>query len=527
MCENRPDFVWIAMGLAKAGLTAALINHHLRHSLLRHALELGAVTHLIASARCAAAIRECFRDGNRDAVDGDALHIWWIDAVPPPGDSDAAVTPCEHDLAAACDTVTPERPDRACRAGVRRRDAMFLIYTSGTTGKSKAARFSNARFIGASAAWLPPCGLTSADRYYITLPLYHGNAMVVALSPCLYAGCTVVLRERFSVSHFLDDIRRFRCTAMIYIGELWRYLYLTPARADDACNPLRVIVGNGLRGDIWPVVTTRFGIETVVEHYGATEMPGGAVLNWTNRVGSCGYVPPAVRAAARNDCIVRHDVEAACVVRDARGRCIACAPNEEGELIMRLPDGLYDGYTDAAATERKIYRDVFEPGDAWWASGDILRIDADGFYYFVDRSGDSFRWKGENVSTNEVCEVVAAFPHICEANVYGVAVPGYPGKACMASIVVDAPLDMHRLHEHLKANLPAYARPLFLRVRDRENDKTSTFKFQKHVYAAQGFNPSSVSGGDRLYFGAQDASTYVPLTSALYADLCAGRVRVA
>eukprot|EP00128_Syssomonas_multiformis_P012337 Colp12_sorted_trinity150504_noHs@18630 len=430
------------------------------------------------------------------------------------GDWDAAVA------------ASPADPiDRSIRAAVQARDPLFYIFTSGTTGKSKAAKFSHLRFIGAGLAWAPPCQLTSSDVYYITLPLYHGNAGAVALSPCYWSGCTMVIREKFSASNFFKDVRKYQCTATVYIGEIWRYIFLQPPREDDADNPLRVIVGNGLRGDIWEAVCKRFNIQRVVEHFGATEMPGGAVLNWTNKVGSCGYVPPSLRKEADADRVIEYDLATNQPLRGADGLLVVCPPNKPGELLMKLDDGKYDGYVSDTDTARKLYHDVIAPGDTWWASGDLLRIDDDGFYYFVDRAGDSYRWKGENVSTNDVCHVVSAFPGINEANVYGVAVPNNYGKCGMASLVIDdvSNFDFAGFYAHVTADLPSYARPYFLRIKDDWNDKTSTYKFQKHTYSLQGFDPSNPAIKDPMFFMHPSEKTYIPLTKEVYDDICQGK----
>ncbi|XP_004346953.1 acyl-CoA synthetase [Capsaspora owczarzaki ATCC 30864] len=527
MCENSPEFLFVCFGLAKIGVTAALINTNLSGSMLTHALVVARARHIIASSRFQARIVDV-------SVDFPArLDCYWINSHHPAEQQALLVQPA---LETCLQGVSTASPDRALRAAVKPRDAMFYIYTSGTTGRSKAAKFSHLRFIGAGLTWSGPCGLSSSDKYYISLPLYHGNALVVALSPCIHVGCAAVLRERFTASGFLDDVRRFNCTAAIYIGELWRYLIAQPQRANDHVNPLRVIVGNGLRADIWQTVMQRFGIDHAVEHYGATEMPGAAVLNWTDlRPGSCGFVPPAIRQAEGVDCVIAFDVDTCQPVRTKAGFCVPVATNGVGELIMRLTDGVYDGYVETGdgATERKIYRNVFEQGDAWWSSGDLIRIDECGFFYFVDRVGDAYRWKAENVSTNEVCDVLSAFPTIKEANIYGVSIPGCYGRAGMASLVLhdnaaDA-IDLKAFYDYATLHLPSYARPVFLRIRREDNAKTSTLKFQKQDYMRQGFNPSTLTNegvSDMLFFGHEAFGTYRLLDEQLYHRISTGGFRL-
>lgn len=260
MMENQPAFLWTWIGLAKVGITIACINTSVTDALLRHAVEVAAAAHAIVSAQCAPLWR--------------AGHVAGVTTWLAPSQSlHGAATPqgAERDWAAAVAELEAGAcaPDRALRDRVTALDALFYIYTSGTTGRSKAARFSHRRFIGAGVTWCRHMELWPEDRYYVTLPLFHGNGGVVAVSAVLRAECGMVLRERFSATSFLADVRAFGCTAMIYIGELWRYVHNQPRAADDACNPLRVVAGNGLRADIWADVVRRFGIQKVVEHYGA------------------------------------------------------------------------------------------------------------------------------------------------------------------------------------------------------------------------------------------------------------------
>lgn len=338
---------------------------------------------------------------------------------------------------------------------------------------------------------------------------------------------------------------------MIYVGELWRYLYnVLPNPAVDRAHHLRVIAGNGLRPDIWAAVQERFGIESVVEHYGMTEMPAGPYMNAYGKVGACGYIPPDVRRVQNADKLIAFDVENNRPIRvnaqgdlDDDGFCVELTePGAIGECIFLLKrpavqtvgsngeliDELnphnphnqsYKGYTDPVACAKRVYHNVFEKGDAWFATGDLLKTDAEGFFYFCDRIGDTYRWKGENVSTNEVGEVLCSYPGVLEANVYGVTWPGQDGKAGMASILLKAVVgDKHQQDDDssssdstqqpsnalsefdfssflsfLHSRLPSFSIPIFLRVRQEENVKTSTFKFRKVQFQNEGFNPAVVS----------------------------------
>jgi len=541
MMENQPRFVATWLGLAKAGATVACINTNLSEGLLEHALQLAGAAHVVVGEECLSKWRESSaRELSVPGNDGGApvpITCWVArsDFVSPAKSAVDALGGGSGELwlDEALGRQSTARPPLAWRAPVTPSDSVFFIYTSGTTGKSKAARFTHKRFIGAGVTWQRHMQLVASDRYYVTLPLYHGNGGVVAVSAAIRAGCTLVVRRKFSASNFLRDVRHFGCTATIYIGELWRYVHNQAAREDDADNPLRVVAGNGLRADIWQSVVRRFGIAKVVEHYGQTEMPSAhPMINSYNVAGACGFIPLSVRGAMGTEKLVRYDVHQDAVYRNAEGRCEPVGPGEPGEAIVKL-DGPYAGYTSDEATSKVIYRDVFEPGDRWYHSGDLLRFDSYGFIYFVDRAGDSFRWKGENVSTNEVCEVLGRCSAVAEANVYGVRVPHTDGRIGMASVLAapKLPLDevLRSVYHHVEEHLPVYARPAFLRMRSRENEKTATFKFQKFRFVEEGFDPTRVARsapGDRLFYRDPRAEAYVPLTDELVSALNGGLVRL-
>ncbi len=356
------------------------------------------------------------------------------------------------------------------RRAVTIADPALLIYTSGTTGLPKAAYVSHRRVLEWSFWFAGLMDIGPDDRMYDCLPLYHSVGGVVATGALLVRGGSVLIRDKFSAQRFWDDVADGGCTLVQYIGELCRYLVNAPQHPKERAHRLRLACGNGLQADIWEKFQHRFAIPRILEFYAATE-GNFSLYNVEGKVGAIGRVPSflAHRFPLR---LVRFDAVAAAPVRDARGFCIRCATNEIGEAIGKIHDGAshggtFDGYTDAAESERKILRNVFEPGDAWYRTGDLMRRDAGGFFYFVDRIGDTFRWKGENVSTSEVAAAITAFPGIVEATVYGVAIPGSEGKAGMAAIVCDGPLDFAAFRAHLARRLPAYARPLFVRVMDK------------------------------------------------------------
>jgi len=404
-------------------------------------------------------------------------------------------------------------------------DLALYLYTSGTTGLPKAARISHLRALNMMHAFAGVLGSDSFDRIYIPLPLYHATGGVGGVGAALTVGAAVVLRDKFSASHFWSDIVRYRCTMFMYIGELCRYLINTPEHPDERRHRIRACMGNGLRPEVWPEFERRFRLPKIVEFYGSSE--GNVVFfNIDGKMGSIGRLPPWMRNVFQVR-VVRFDVEKEEVVRGPDGHCIECRPGEPGEAIGRIseimPGARFEGYTKRDATEKKILRNAFKPGDRWFRTGDLLSFDEEGFYYFVDRIGDTFRWKGENVSTNEVAESISSFRGIRELNVYGVKVPGTDGRAGMAALVVDGDLDTEGLYAHLEKELPAYAQPLFLRLQE-QMEITGTFKQRKVELVEEGFDPTKIQ--DPLYFRDSQAGRYVPLDADLHQRLLSGDVRL-
>jgi fatty-acyl-CoA synthase len=367
-------------------------------------------------------------------------------------------------------------------------------------------------------------GIEPGETVYAPLPLYHGESLFVGFSPAFRAGGAFASRRRFSASAFLDDVRRYEAVAFVYVGELCRYLLRQPPSVRDREHRLRVAAGAGLRPDIWRAFQERFGIPRIVEMYGATE--GNVALhNDGGPPGSVGRPHPLLEDQL---CLARFDLGRGELVRDGEGFCVPCPTGEPGELLGRVGGRNamdYDGYTDPQATEQKILRNAFAPGDAWFRSGDLLRRDAEGWYYFVDRIGDTFRWKGENVATQEVADVLNGAPGVTETNVYGVQVPGEDGRAGMAAVVLaeGASFDGAALYRHAEAHLPAYARPAFVRVVP-QMDVTGTLKQRKLALAAEGWDPSRVA--DPLFARDDAARTYLPLTPAVAEAIRAGRWRL-
>ena len=501
LMQNRPEFLSSWAGLAKLGVTTALLNTHARGDPLRHALAETGARVLLAGGECLANAAS-LGDGNwRLLVHRDAAE---------PVDLPAGAADWTGTLARMPD----ENPDRAVRAGLVAGDDLFHIFTSGTTGLPKAARLSHMRYLGVGDGMSAVAGYGPEDVIYCVLPLYHGAGGMVVVSCALSQGAAVALRRSFSASRFWDDVRRYGVTGFQYVGEICRYLLSQPASDRDRDHGLRVMMGAGLGADIWEDFQRRFGVERILEGWSSTEA-NTSLINLDNRVGSCGRIP---FANLHNGRLVRYDVEAGAHPRDAQGRMIECEAGEVGEFIGMIPDlpdsgaGRFEGYTSAEATERKILRGVFTEGDAWYRSGDLLRRDEDDYFYFVDRIGDSYRWKSENVSTQEVAEAVGGFPGLEVANVYGVKVPGHEGRAGMAALVFRRPegFDGRAFFTYTATRLPGYAAPVFVRL-SREADITATFKLRKIDLQREGYAPRTVA--DPLYVRDEAVRAYVPLTA--------------
>ena len=350
-------------------------------------------------------------------------------------------------------------------------DKLLYIYTSGTTGLPKAAVIKHSRFYFYCAGmyYLNNMGDVSDPIFYDPLPLYHSAGGIVGIGLMMVFGVTVVIRKKFSVRNFWKDCCRYDCTGAQYIGEICRYLLSAPETPEEKQHKIEIMFGNGLRPQIWTQFTNRFGIHRIGEFYGSTE-GNSNVLNIDSVPGAVGFssvlfpfVYPVrlIRVSETGD-----------VLRDPdTGNCILCRPGEPGEFVGKIiknhPARNFDGYVDAKATEKKIVRNVLKGGDMWFRSGDLLTMDEFGWMYFVDRLGDTFRWRGENVSTIEVEAVISNALKQQDSIVYGVEVPGVEGRAGMAAIVGSpeegAGLDLNAFLQAIKQHLPSYATPLFLR----------------------------------------------------------------
>ncbi len=504
---NRLEYLAIWYGLSKVGVATALINNQLTGPALAHCLNISQALHCIVDPETS----PCFEQV-KGALD---RHVQQWVLGPAQGD--------QRDLLNALKSCSQLRPDRlTARKGLIAKDTALYIFTSGTTGLPKAARITHMRAQLYMRGFAGSTDARPSDRIYVTLPLYHATGGLCAMGAALLNGGSIVLRKKFSVSQFWDDVVAENCTMFVYIGELCRYLANHPETLNERAHKIRLIFGNGLRPDVWDTMLDRFKVGGVLEFYGATE-GNVSLFNFDGRRGAIGRVPKYLRSKF-NIRIVKFDVETEMPVRGPNGCCIEAAPGEIGECIGHIASDArsnFTGYADKAATEKKILHDAFQKGDAWFRTGDLMRSDGDGYLYFVDRIGDTFRWKGENVATSEVSERLSGVEGVKEANVYGVPVGELDGKAGMASLVVGPEFEIGGLAEYVDRELPAYARPIFVRLQP-EIETTGTFKYRKIDLVKEGFDPAHTK--DPLYFR-DPAKGYVKLTKAVHAKILAGGYR--
>ncbi len=504
MMTNAPAYAGIWLGLSRVGIVTALVNTQLAGDGLSHCLRAAAPRHVIAGSRCMPALADL------DLGPGVSLWCW---------DADAAGVVRLDAIVAGLDAA-PLGDDAPT---ITLRDPALLIYTSGTTGLPKAARVSHHRVTMWSEWFAAITDARADDRLYDCLPMYHSVGGVVAVGAMLAAGGATIVREGFSARRFWPDVVESGATIFQYIGELCRYLVAAPPCEFESAHRLRLALGNGLRADVWTAFAARFAVPRILEFYAATE-GSFSLFNLEGKPGAIGRLP-SFMAHRSPIALVRHDPDAARPARGDDGFCLRCAPDEPGEAIGRLGtggnglSGRFEGYTDSADTEAKVLRDVFEPGDRWFRTGDMMARDGQGFYRFIDRLGDTFRWKGENVAAAEVEAALRGCPGVAEASVYGVAVPGADGRAGMAALVGGPEVTPAEIR-HATAVLPRYARPVFLRFCPAL-ETTGTFRPRKADLARAGYDARQVA--DPI-FVLQDGG-YVPLDAELGARIAAADPR--
>ena len=507
--ENRIEFLTSLIALNKLGAITALINTNLVGSPLIHCIKITKSKMCIFGEERLQEIADVKSDPGLECVKN------WL-FVKDAGKQlcPAWATNLEE---GAENNTNPAQTNQNTLA-----DVALYMYTSGTTGLPKASVITNRRFLLSSAlSYKAGIKCKENDCIYLCLPLYHGTGLFLGAGAAFSTGACMFIRRKFSGSNFLHEVREHRATCFIYIGELCRYLLNIPAQPDDHNTPLTRMMGNGLRPDVWHEFKNRFGVERIAEFYGSSE-GNVAFINMLNK--DCTVGSTSVPIA-----LVKYDVDADEIVIDGSGHCVLVADGEPGLLLGKITEKTsFEGYTSKEETEKKILRDIFETGDAWFNTGDLMKTVDVGFslglrhFQFVDRVGDTFRWKSENVSTNEVGEIINAHTQIDFCNVYGVEIPKADGRAGMASLVLTEgldTLDIESFSNHVNEHLPAYARPVFLRIQS-EMDTTGTFKMVKGELRKEGYDLDQVN--DLIFVLKPRSDTYVRLTEDFAAILKAG-----
>ncbi len=514
MLENRIEYCAAFLAISKIKAVASLINTNLTSAGLAHCLNVCDSSVLLFGEEVSATV-ESFKE---ELAEREEFHFMYI--------SDKGSLPVPSWASAMDDYVRSASRSNPPPKPFAPSDLVLYIFTSGTTGMPKAVRISNIRHMGgAMAGWRMALRTNEKHRTYVLLPLYHGTGLTMGLGASIFSGGFIFLKRKFSASQFLEDVRAHDLSVFIYVGELCRYLMALPEREDDSDNPLTIMGGNGLSPENWKPFKKRFGLERICELYSASEANVN-FFNALNKDETIGFPSNVVE-------LVEYDIENDEIIRDTSGRCKVVELGQPGLMLSRISEeAAFQGYTDASANEKKIVRNAIEQGDAWFNSGDLLRQIDVGFsaglphYQFVDRVGDTFRWKSENVSTMEVAEAMHELPEIEICNVYGVRVPGIEGKAGMAAIklIEDCgDIDFGRMSEHLKTSLPFYARPVFLRIL-KKMETTGTFKLIKGNLSGEGFDPEKIE--DPLYFFCDKSGGYLPLTQLEFTQICDGTRRL-
>src|SRR5580692_9915111 len=508
LMPNCPEYVAIWLGITRVGGVVSLLNTNLVGDSLAHAICIVEPKHVIVGAPLVEAFAGVMPKVSLE------IQAWTY------GENTRGLSRIDDEIEgragegglAGSEYKPPTIADRA-----------LYIYTSGTTGLPKAVNVSHFRLMQWSHWFAGMMDTSPADRIYNCLPMYHSVGGVTAIGAALVNGGSVMIRERFSASRFWDDVVESGCTIFQYIGELCRYLVNTPEHPRETQHRLRLACGNGLGATVWEEFQRRFRIPQILEFYAATE-GNFSLYNCEGRVGAIGRIPAFLRHRLSVE-LVKFDHETGEAIRNENGFCIRCSSHETGEAIGQIPaegasaSGRFEGYADAAATEKKILRNVFVDGDTWYRTGDLMRKDEKGFFYFVDRIGDTFRWKGENVSTVEVAAAASTAPGVAEAVVYGVTIPGCEGRAGMVAAVIRENFDLAAFRRHLVEELAEYARPLFLRI-GGEIEATETFKFKKTALMRESYDPSATA--DTIYFNDPDRQNFVKIDSELFEKIKSG-----
>jgi citronellyl-CoA synthetase len=510
--ENRPELLVTILALAKVGAVSALLNTAQTRDTLIHSVNLVAPVAIVVGEELLPAFAAV-----REHVSIAVQRTWFVadqDTYSHPG-----IAPEGHiNLISASVDASSDNPPSSQQIFCN--DPCFYIYTSGTTGLPKAGVFKHGRWMRSSASFgMIALDMSPDDVVYCTLPLYHATGLCVCWGSAVNGAAGFAIRRKFSASQFWNDVRRYRATTIGYVGELCRYLVDQPPNADDSRHDVRKMIGNGLRPGAWAEFKSRFAVEHICELYAASDGNIGFtnVLNFDNTIGF------SLMAWE----LVAYDHDTGEPLRSADGFMRKVGKGEEGLLLARIDEKApLDGYTDPQKTARVVLHDVFSKGDRYFNTGDLLRNIGFGHAQFVDRLGDTYRWKGENVSTTEVENLLLQHPHISEAVAYGVEIPNTNGRAGMAAITPAeslATLDFAELLAFARERLPAYAVPLFLRVKVKM-ETTGTFKYQKTRLKNEAFDPSQ-TGGDPIYAWLPGTQTYSRVSEQVRAEILEGKHR--
>ncbi|TNF79659.1 long-chain-acyl-CoA synthetase [Pseudomonas sp. ICMP22404] len=504
--ENRPHLLITLLAVAKVGAVSAMLNTSQTGDALVHSLALVAPVAVVVGDERVPAFEEV---RGRTALS--SARTWWL------ADEQGAAVPRGFvDLLGNSDDYPGDNP--ASSRQVFFNDPCFYLYTSGTTGLPKAVIFRHGRWTRTSThLGLIALDMRPDDVLYCPLPLYHATGLCMCWGAAICGASGFAIRRTFSAGRFWSDVRRYRVTTLGYAGELCRYLIDQPASVEDRCHGVKKMIGNGLRPGAWAAFKTRFGVEHICESYAASDGNIGFtnLLNFDNTVGF----------SLTGWALVQYDHGSGRPLRNLQGRMQKVPKGQPGLLLARIDDQApLDGYTDPVRTEEAICRDVFAPGDRYFNTGDLLRDLGFGHGQFVDRLGDTYRWKGKNVSTTQVENVLLQHPQVAEAVAYGVEINGSDGRAGMAAITPSeslATLDFGELLQFLQARLPACAVPLFLRIKVKM-DITGTFKYHKTRLRREAFDPC-VMGDEPVYAWLPGSRTYVRVDRQLATQIQGGQ----
>ena len=512
--RNRLEYVALWFGLTKRGVIPALINFQLSGNALAHCVNISDASHIIVDVDLI--------EGWKSARDylNEELTEWAAFGDVPKGHKRRMKT-----FDAVLLDIVPHRPAKSVRDDLKAGGQGMKMFTSGTTGLPKAAKVTHVRAQNYMRGLGAGAKASSKDRMMLVLPLYHATGGLGGMGAAFSNGGACIIRPKFSASTFWDEAVSQGATMITYVGELCRFLLSTPPHPLERAHKIQWIIGNGLRPEIWESFVTRFNLPHVIEFYGSTE-GNVSMINLDGPIGAVGRVPSYLKWKFNID-IIRYDVETGENPRGSDGFCVRVDDDEVGEVIGEIreddPRFRFDGYETKEATQKKILHNVFKPDDAWFRTGDLMKRDAHGYYYFMDRVGDTFRWKAENVATNEVAGVLAGFGGITQANVYGVEVSGHDGRAGMAALVSETPPDLEQLKAYLDKELPHYARPVFLRL-SSESETTSTFKFKKTNLVKAGFDPSRIS--EPVYYSNPQTKAYERIDADVFEQINGGTIQL-